>query len=126
MRFTLITSFFAIAGLSTASSRRARQYDEPVPPCPICPVAQVGDYVWQLSNLTVREEHSPDILKISYIEFNIQATNGGSLDFLCASDTKIDTIEDDTFYKCGETSFIWFAWQSEINGVMLSWGFSPK
>jgi hypothetical protein len=125
MRFTLITSLLAIAGLSTASSLLGRQYDEPAPPCPICPVTQVGDYVWQLSNFTSREEHSPGSFKISFIEFNIKATNGGSLDFLCSSDTDIDTIEDNTFYECGANSFIYFAWQSDINGVMLSWGFGP-
>ena len=125
MRFTVITSLLAIAGFSTASSLLARQYDEPAPPCPICPVAQVGDYVWQLSNFTSREEHSPDSFTTSYVEFNIKATNGGSLDFVCSSGTDIDSVEEDTFYPCGDNSFIYFAWQSDINGVMLSWGFSP-
>jgi hypothetical protein len=45
------------------------------------------------------------------------ATNNGTLDFQCAASA--DPVEDATFYKCGENSFIEFAWQDERGGLML-------
>lgn len=109
MQFTTIAaSLLAAAGLSAAAPLDARQAAPATCPAP------TGDYVWKLSNFYARK---PDGQKINSIGFNIKATNGGRLDFNCSASA--DTIVDRQWYSCGQNSFMWFAFQSDRNGIML-------
>jgi hypothetical protein len=87
-----------------------------------CPVVTSGDYIWRITNLSIRKLHSPTI---STLTFDILATNGGTLNFTCApydksTNAPVTTeIKDSTLYSCGENSFIDFAWQADRDGLLL-------
>ncbi|CBX89958.1 Major allergen Alt a 1 [Plenodomus lingam] len=107
MQFTTIAaSLLAITGLSAAAPLEARAED--------CPVAKTGDSVWKISELSFRK---PDGKNINQIQFNIKATNNGTLDFNCG--TQADNVEDKKFYECGENSFMWFTFNQEENILLL-------
>lgn len=106
MQFTTIAaSLLAVAGLSTASPLQTRQTDAATTPS--------GDYIWKISNFTARKLNGKDVDAVS---FNIQATNGGTLDFTCSS---TNGVSPDQFYQCGENSFIWFSYQDDRSGLLL-------
>jgi hypothetical protein len=108
MLFPTILFFLAVTGLTTASPLTPRQT-----PCPVASTPS-GDYIWKISKFYARKL---DGKSVSSIDFNISATNNGTLDFQCAASA--NPVEDATFYKCGENSFIEFAWQDERGGLML-------
>lgn len=101
----LAASLLASAGLSMAAPLEAR--------AETCPVVQQGDYVWKIDNFYARKL---DGKTISSLEFNIKATNKGTLDFNCTSS---GNVEDGKLYQCGENSGIYFAWQADRNGLLL-------
>jgi hypothetical protein len=106
------TTFLALitaTSISTAAPIEARQDN-----ITLCPVVQEGDYVWKISNFYSRKLNGTSI---NSIDFNISATNNGTLNFQCAASA--DEIEGTKFYKCGENSFISFAFQSERDGLLL-------
>jgi hypothetical protein len=92
----------------------------PTPTCPVAPTPS-GDYIWKISNFYARKL---DGKTVSSIDFNISATNNGTLDFQCGASA--DPIKDATFYKCGENSFIEFAWQDATGGLVLRQGVSDR
>jgi hypothetical protein len=117
MQFTTtIVSLLAAASLSAAAPLDTRQTDSTP-----CPVVQEGDYVWKISKFYSRK---PEGTYINSIDFNISATNNGTLDFQCAASA--DKIEDGKYYECGENSFISFAFQSDRNGLLLKQDVSDK
>jgi hypothetical protein len=117
MQFTTtIVSLLAAASFSAAAPLETRQTDSTP-----CPVVQEGDYVWKISKFYSRK---PEGTYINSIDFNISATNNGTLDFQCAASA--DKIEDGKYYKCGENSFISFAFQSDRNGLLLKQDVSDK
>src|SRR5690242_1599818 len=101
----LAASLLASAGLSMAAPLEVRTET--------CPVVQQGDYIWKIDNFYARKL---DGKTISSLQFNIKATNEGTLDFDCKSS---GNVEDGKFYQCGENSFIYFAWQADRNGLLL-------
>ena len=104
MQFTIFaTSLLAAAGISAASPIEARQ----TPP----PVVTQGDYIWKISDFTARKLNGVDISSLS---FNIKATNGGTLDFICSASGNITA---NNFYECGLT--IQFTYQDDRNGLLL-------
>ncbi|KAI8942320.1 Major allergen Alt a 1 [Plenodomus lindquistii] len=110
MQFTTIAaSLLAVAGLSAAAPLEAR---ESIPAT--CPVAQKGDYVWKISNFSARKNNGKDL---SNINFNIKATNGGTLDFNCGA--QANKLIDGKFYQCGQNSGIWFAYQDDRQGLLI-------
>jgi hypothetical protein len=112
MQFTTtVLSLLAAASLSAAAPLEVRQTDSTP-----CPVVQEGDYVWKISKFYSRKPNGLD-KETNSIDFNISATNNGTLDFQCAASA--DAIEDGKYYKCGENSFISFAYQSDRNGLLL-------
>lgn len=116
------TTTAALALISAASTISAAPLTSRTDSTTTCPVTQEGDYVWKISEFFSRQPNG--IGKgISALGFNIKATNGGTLDFNCASSK---TVEDNTFYPCGETSFISFAWSSDRNGLLIKQGVSDE
>ncbi|KAF2025631.1 Alternaria Alternata allergen Alt A 1 [Setomelanomma holmii] len=103
---TTALAFLTATSLTAAAPLTSRQET--------CPVVQSGDYVWKISEFYARK---PDGKSINSIGFNIKATNAGTLDFNCSASA--DTVADDTFYECGENSQIYFAFQSDRNGLLL-------
>lgn len=112
MHFKVIAaSLLASAGLSTAAPLEARQDAT-------CPVVQQGDYVWKLDNLNYRKLDGKTITAFS---FNIQATNGGTLDFDCSYS---GPVEEKHLYECGPNSGIYFSYQEDRSGLVLRHGVS--
>jgi hypothetical protein len=117
------TTTAALALLSAASTISAVPLTSRTDSNVTCPVTQEGDYVWKISEFFSRQPNG--IGKgISALGFNIKATNGGTLDFNCASSG--GCVEDNTFYPCGETSFISFAWSSDRNGLLIKQNVSDE
>jgi hypothetical protein len=106
MQFTTL-ALFAAAGLSTAAPLSSRQTTTP-------DVTPSGDYIWKISEFYGRKPEGKDY---NHIEFNIKATNNGTLDFTCGASA--EPIEDDVYYSCGENSFMSFAFQADRSGLLL-------
>ncbi|KAF1944388.1 Alt a 1 major allergen, partial [Clathrospora elynae] len=94
--------------LSAAAPLDTRQTTAP------CPVTTEGDYVWKISKFWARKL---DGKNINSLEFNISATNNGTLDFQCAASAA--NVDDGKFHSCGENSFIEFAFQGDRSGLLL-------
>ncbi|KAH8707152.1 major allergen Alt a 1 subunit [Phaeosphaeriaceae sp. PMI808] len=110
MQFTIAAITILAASFTTVTPLDA----QPTTAEPICPVVQQGDYVWKVSRFWARKL---DGKNINSIDFNIEATNKGTLNFQCG--TSADPVEDGKFYQCGENSFIFFAFQASHNGLIL-------
>jgi hypothetical protein len=115
MQFTTIASLIAFTGASLAAPLESRQTTAP------CPVSTQGDYVWKISEFYGRKPEGKDF---NHIEFNIKATNNGTLDFTCG--TSAEPIVDDKYYSCGENSFMSFAFQSDRSGLLFKQEVSEK
>lgn len=106
MQFKVIAaSLLASAGLSMAAPLEVR--------AEICPVVQEGGYIWKIDNFYARKL---DGKSISSIEFNIKATNNGTLDFDC---TYGNPVEEGKFYPCDSSNLIQFAYQDDRSGLLL-------
>lgn len=115
MQFTLIAaSLLAAAGISVAAPLQVR--DDP-----ICPLVKEGDDVWKISTLWARKL---DGKTLSALTFNIQATNGGTLNFTCGASA--DKLESSKIYSCGENSSIFFSWNDASNALLLQQSVSDE
>jgi hypothetical protein len=108
MQFATIATLFTVAGLAAAAPLSSRQTDAS------CPVSTQGDYVWKISEFYGRKPEGKDY---NHVEFNIKATNNGTLDFTCGASA--EPIVDGQYYSCGGNSLMSFAFQSDRSGLLL-------
>ncbi|KAL5115939.1 hypothetical protein ACEQ8H_006161 [Pleosporales sp. CAS-2024a] len=70
-----------------------------------------GDYIWKISDFSARKLNGVDN---SAISFTISPTNANTAGFTCSSSADTNTtLSRDTFYSCGEGSFISFSFEGD-------------
>lgn len=120
MKFTIITSLLAVSGLASVVPLKVR---EAIPAAPSAldarQVTQSGDNVWRVSDFVGRK---PEGTYWGMFSFKLYAGSGDSTFAYSCSASEVFGVQPRQWYRCGENLNMWFAYESENNGLWIRQG----